>query len=496
MRIRSYILFFLFITTSLAYSQENISIEAIIVDFSDKTQVLPFANVIIENTSIGTISNENGVFELTVSAKYAKSNVVFSFMGYKNKVVPLRLFKDPKQKVYLEPVSESLSEIVIQGKNKYEEYVLEAIKNTRVNYADQAEYLDAYYRELTQIDGQYTKFTDASTVIYYSQYSNEFNPTLANASYMRFDKRDRVKQSTPFPEPKEYISAPGDQVKIIAVRKSDNLQKYRTDEVVKKVTNINLKDLQWVENSEIGGGPLRLTGADKLKRKQDFFNPKTYKDYRFKLEKKSSYDDRAVYVISFKPKDSTKCLAKYEGVLTMDQESKAIIAYNYNPARYCKKQSQQQFGTHLKTPDSIQQTKKIAFIRRTTTLKDFKTKVTYYYFDNKWHLKNIKSTNYYQNKGDFFDSYNAITNTELLVHNVRNENVFPFLASEAFESTFSNALFNSTEEYKPNFWKSYSNIIPTGVVGKALEDLESKTSLEEQFKHQQKNELPATDLKE
>lgn len=483
MRVKYFIALLLILTTSFSFSQEKISIEAIIVDFSDKNQVLPFANVIIENTSIGTISNEEGVFELTVSAKYAEYNVVFSFMGYKNKVVPLKYFKDPKQKVYLEPVSESLSEIVIQGKNKYEEYVLEAIKSIRVNYADQAELLDAYYRELTQIDGHYTKFTDASTILYYGAYTNEFNPVTAQKSYMRFDRRDRKKQSTPFPEPRDYISAPRDQAKINAVRKSDNLQQYRTDEAAKKVTSINLKDLQWVENSEIGGGPLRLTGADKLKRKQDFFDPRTYKEYRFKLVEKSSYDNRSVYIISFKPKDTTKCNAKYEGVLTMDQESKAIIAYNYYPAQYCKKQSQQQFGTHLKTPDSIQIKEKIAFIKRTTTLKDFKTKVTYSFFNNKWHLKNIKNTNYYQNEGDFFESYKAITNSELLIHNVRNENVLPFLASEIFETNFSNALFNSTKEYDPSFWKNYSSIIPTGVVGKALEDLESKNSLEDQFKH-------------
>lgn len=477
-----FIVFFIFIT-KLSFSQEKISIEAIIVDLSDKSQVLPFANVIIENTSIGTISNIDGVFELTVSAKYAESNVVFSFMGYKNKVVPLSLFKDPKQKIYLEPASTSLSEIVIQGKNKYQEFVSEAIQKIADNYSEEDVYLDAYYRELTQIDGHYTKFTDASTTLYYTSYLDEFDPSVARASYMRFDRRDSKKQSTPFPEPINYIGAPGDQVKINALRKSDNLQQYRTEEAAKKITSINLKDLQWVENSKIGGGPLRLTGADKIKRKLDFFHPKKHKDYRFKLVKKSSYDNRSVYIISFKPKDTSLCKAIYEGVLTMDQESKAIIAYKYYPNFHCKRKSQQQFGTHLKTPDSIQQAKKIAFIKRTTTLTDFETKVTYSFFNNKWHLKNIKNTNYYQNKGDFFDSYYAITNSELLVHNVRNENVTLIPAPELFETTFSNALSNYSRDYDADFWKNYNSLIPTDIVGKALEDLESKNSLEEQFKH-------------
>lgn len=486
MRVTPFLFLCFIFTSTLLFSQEKISIEAIIVDLSDKSLVLPFANVIVENTSIGTISNEEGVFELTMDAKYAESNVVFSFMGYKNNIVPISFFKDPKQKVYLEPAATSLSEIVIQGKNKYQEYVSEAIQKISVNYSEEDVYLDAYYRELTQIDGHYTKFTDASATLYYTSYLNEFDPSVARASYMRFDRRDSKKQSTPFPEPINYIGAPGDHVKINAVRKSDNLQQYRTEKAAKKIASINLKDLEWVENSKIGGGPLRLTGADKIKRKLDFFHPKTHKDYRFKLVKKSSYNDRPVYVISFKPKDTASCKAKYQGVLTMDQESKAIIAYNYYPNFHCKKQSQQQFGTHLKTPDSIQQAKKIAFIKRTTTLTDFETKVTYSFFNNKWHLKNIKNTNYYQNKGDFFDNYYAVTDSELLIHNVRNENVISIPAPEVFETTFSNALSNDSSSYDADFWKDYNSIIPTGIVGKALEDLESKNSLEEQFKHVQK----------
>jgi len=488
MHVRSFLLLLFIFCTQLSFSQEKISIEAIIVDLSDKNQVLPFANVIIENTSIGTISNEEGIFELTVSAKYAESNVVFSFMGYKNKVVPLSYFKDPKQKVYLEPASTSLSEIVIQGKNKYQELVGEAIKNIPTNYSETPVYLDTYYRELTQIDGQYTKFTDASCALYYTSYLNKFDPDEARSSYMRFDKTDYKKQTTPFPEPIDYIAAPDDQAKLNAVRKSDNLQQYKAEQAVKKIASIDLEDLHWIENSKIGGGPLRLTGADKIKRKLDFFHPTKYKDYRFKLVKKSSYDNRAVFIISFKPKDTSQCKAKYQGVLTMDQENKAIITYNYSPAQYCKKQSEQQFGTHLKTPDSLEQSKKIAFIRRTTILKDFKTKVSYSFFNNKWHLKNIKSTNYYHNKGDFFDTYSAVTNSELLIHNVRNDSVAPLPVPETFETTFSNALSNNFMEYDAEFWKNYSSIIPVGVVGKALKDLESKNSLEDQFKHLQKEE--------
>lgn len=483
MQAKAYIFLFFSVVSQFTFAQEKINIQAVILDGSNKTEVLPFTNVIIENTSIGTISNEEGVFELTVSKKYLNANVVISFVGYKNKLIPVSDFKKKKKKIYLEPVSEALSEVVIKTRNKYQEYVGEAIQNANKNYANYPVYLDAYYRELTQIDASYTKYTDADARLYYTSYQDTFDVDLAKVSYMRFDKRDSQKQNTPFPEPIDHISAPGDQAKINAIRKSNNLQKYQTDNAIEKISVLDVKDLEWIQYSEIGGGPLRLTGADKIKRKTDFFDPKKYTHYQFKLIGKSSYDNRPVFIIGFKPKDTTNCIAKYVGKLTMDQETKAIIAYTYRPSQYCKKASEQQFGTHLKTPDSIQKTKNIAFIRRTTTLKDFETKVTYSYYNYKWHLKNIKNTNYYRNAGDFLDSYTAVTHSELLIHNIDLKNVNSFPTPEVFETVFTNALFNLPIEYNATFWENYNGIIPTGIVDKALEDLESKSSLEEQFKN-------------
>ncbi len=483
--VRNIIFLLLTLFYSISQAQKSTTIEATIVDIVTE-EPLPFTNVIIENTSIGTISNEEGVFELTVSSTYAKSNVIFSFVGYQNKSVPLEKFKDPKQKVYLESASTSLDVIVLEAKNKYQEYISEAIQNIPTNYAQSATYLDSYYRELTHIDGSYTKFTDAATTLYYTPYTEKFNPFVAKATYMRFDQRDSNKRNTPFPDPIDLIGAPGDQAKILSVRKSDNLQKFKTLEHTEKTATIDPSDLQWLENNEIGGGPLRLSGADKVKRKIDFLSPKNYRDYLFKLHKKSSYNNRPVYIIDFAPKDTTKCLAKYQGQLTIDEESKAIITFYYKPAKLCKKSLRQKFGTHLKTPNSIQSTKKMTFIKRTTTLMDFTTKVTYSFFDGKWYLKSIKNTNYYRNTGDLFDTYRAMTRSELLIHNMRTSNVKPFSIPETFDTTFTNSLFKTPSHYDPEFWKNYSTIVPTGIVEEALKDLESENSLEEQFLHEKK----------
>ena len=69
---------------STIYGQnEALGIQATIIDTSTN-QPLPFTNVHVEGTSIGTISNEDGKFELLVKQKYASNNVIFSFIGFDN----------------------------------------------------------------------------------------------------------------------------------------------------------------------------------------------------------------------------------------------------------------------------------------------------------------------------------------------------------------------------------------------------------------------------
>ena len=58
------------------------------------------------------------------------------------------------------------------------------------------------------------------------------------------------------------------------------------------------------------------------------------------------------------------------------------------------------------------------------------------------------------------------------------------ITKEAYNESKENKNVTSTylSKYNPDFWKNYSDLVATGVVGKALKDLESKSSLEEQFR--------------
>ena len=59
----------------------------------DKNQTLPFVNIYVENTYIGTTSNEEGNYELNIR-KSDTYTIVFQFLGYKTvkKTVKIETF--------------------------------------------------------------------------------------------------------------------------------------------------------------------------------------------------------------------------------------------------------------------------------------------------------------------------------------------------------------------------------------------------------------------
>ncbi len=50
---------------------------------------IPYAHVILNNTSIGTITNEFGAFRLVLPNKYANSTLKISSIGYESTYMPI-----------------------------------------------------------------------------------------------------------------------------------------------------------------------------------------------------------------------------------------------------------------------------------------------------------------------------------------------------------------------------------------------------------------------
>ena len=110
MKFKILISLLLVLCCSLSHSQ---NISGYIQD--SEGEALPFANILVENTEIGTTSDKDGYFQIDFEIQ-KKSNLKVSFIGYLNEVISL----DPKENhssliIRLEEIPSTMDEIVVSG---------------------------------------------------------------------------------------------------------------------------------------------------------------------------------------------------------------------------------------------------------------------------------------------------------------------------------------------------------------------------------------------
>lgn len=110
MKFKILISLLLVLCCSLSHSQ---NISGYIQD--SEGEALPFANILVENTEIGTTSDKDGYFQINFEFQ-KKSNLKVSFIGYLNMVISL----DPKEDhssltIRLEEIPSTMDEIVVSG---------------------------------------------------------------------------------------------------------------------------------------------------------------------------------------------------------------------------------------------------------------------------------------------------------------------------------------------------------------------------------------------
>ncbi|RYG49606.1 MAG: hypothetical protein EOO01_12315 [Chitinophagaceae bacterium] len=138
---------------SLTTVCQEISVTGKVVDSKTNEPVFA-ASIGVKNYAGGTITNDEGVFQLTLPQT---SDVQVSCIGYKNTAVPATSFKG-EMLIRLEPNDEMLEEVIVSTlpvKDLLEQLIASSQK--RFNKPIQ---LDTYYREFMKQDGKYTKFSD------------------------------------------------------------------------------------------------------------------------------------------------------------------------------------------------------------------------------------------------------------------------------------------------------------------------------------------------
>lgn len=109
-----WVLFFIRIGFLPVFSQ-NTQIKGVVTD-SITGEKLAYVSVLLDNTTIGTATNDNGVFTLNTSSK--SSVLLISYLGYQEKRLKITPGKASDLKIRLVPSSINLEEVVIKPKKE------------------------------------------------------------------------------------------------------------------------------------------------------------------------------------------------------------------------------------------------------------------------------------------------------------------------------------------------------------------------------------------
>lgn len=277
--------FFIFSTTDSSSFQEY---KGSILDSKTKDE-LNFASITVAETTISTISNSEGKFSIKIPTDKQHSSLIISFLGYKNKVIPIKDLKPEKNIVYLEPSNTLLEEVVVKVRDANKIF-LEVLQNRSQNYGDESMQMTGFYRETIRKRRTYVSLSESIVDI----------------------------QKQPF------SSILPDKVHLFKGRKNTDYTKLDT---------VNFK---------LQGGPFSALYLDLIKYPTFIFTEDAFELYDFSLEEDTQINDNQVLVLAFKQKPTIEN-PFYFGKMYIDAKSRAVISASFQLNVEDKIKAAQQF---------------------------------------------------------------------------------------------------------------------------------------------------------
>lgn len=227
--------------------------------------------VALVGTSIGTVTNAEGVFSLKIPRPESAPQLELSHIGYLNTRFSATApdnATDLTATIWMTPVARQLDEVVIYGGNA-RRIVEEALKKIPDNYPSTESMMNAFYRETIQKGQRYIGISEAMMDVYKTSYAQ------------RITDRDKVQLTK--------------ARRLLSQRQADTLA------------------------VKVAGGPNLSFYLDIVKNPDALFDAQTLDFYTFAQEPSVLLDDRVQYVISFRPRIRL-AYALFEGKVFIDRE--------------------------------------------------------------------------------------------------------------------------------------------------------------------------------
>ncbi len=260
----------LILTFEISHGQ---TVSGIIKSKTDSIPI-PFVNILVEGTQVGTASNDDGEFELSTSELKQDFVIIVSAIGYISKKIKVvkKSYKSTLT-ILLEESSIELQEVEITYLSP-KTILNHFYKNYSTNYPQETSRLKAYYHSTLTENDNCKHLLEATVDI------QEYNKKKQRAF----------------------------QVQITQYRKSND---YRTE--------------RWAEKNNYLYDAI---ASNPLLGKSDFLDLKNLKYYYIERLPNTSYDGEICYVLKFTPKKSAS-KPLYEAIAHFNSNDFALIRANY-----------------------------------------------------------------------------------------------------------------------------------------------------------------------
>ena len=392
-----------------ADQQEILTLRGKVID-AETGLPLVFAGISITESNVGIITNIDGEFTLKISPELVSKDLEVTFLGYKNKVVPVSSMRDNgfKNVISMETAPIPIKEIIVKPIDP-EAIVEKAITRIGKNYESVPNLMTAFYRETIRKNRTYVSIGEAVVEIFKAPYNND----------MRFD--------------------------------GARIYKGRKGADVEKMDTILFK---------LQGGTVSVLELDIAKNTEAILTLDAMKYYDYSLSSVIEIDNRPHYVIDFLQKPSVD-IPLFMGSLFIDMESSAITEAEFGFNLSDKAAVSSIFIR--KKPFGMEVTPEVATYR--TKYREQNGKWYFYYSRAEVKFK----VNW---KKKLFNTFYT-TMSEMAVTDRTDQEVIKFAGKEKLRYTdiFSEKVSAFTD---PDFWGDYNVIEPDQSIESAIRRLSRK----------------------
>ena len=256
---------------ALPAAAQNAVLRGRVLD-AETHQPVPNAQVGVADNRLGTSTNDDGRFVLSIPSAYAQQCLMVALLGYRSHAQALPPLPGPELLIELKINPAALGEVQVSG--SVEGIVREAVARIPRNYPARATQLTGFYRESD-------------------------NDSIGRPRYLTEG--------------------------LLTVYKPDYRQPVDDGDVqIRQARKVDLRPAGQAVRIDWAGGPFIAQFSDFVHRRAQFINPKNFRDYAYRLAPGSSYAGRPVYVVAFGPRTGSR-RADCEGRLYIDQDSYAFL---------------------------------------------------------------------------------------------------------------------------------------------------------------------------